>query len=58
MLLPVVLSPLQDERPLVVVVVNSWCLQTDGAFMDQRWMQWVQSRNTLQSIFTQKYLSK
>lgn len=39
MILPIMLSPLQDDCPLVVVVVNSWCLQTDGAFVDQRWMQ-------------------
>lgn len=57
MLLPVVLSPLQDECPLVVVVVNSWSLQTDGAFMDQRWMQRVQSWNALRNMFTQKKLT-
>ena len=37
-LLLVMFSSLQDECPLVVVVVNSWCLQTDGGFMDPRWM--------------------
>lgn len=36
------LSRLQDECPLVVVVVNSRSLQTNGAFVDQRWMQRVQ----------------
>lgn len=41
------LPPLQDECPLVVVVVNSQSLQTDGAFRDQRWMQRVQSWDDL-----------
>lgn len=35
---PVMLSLLHDQCPLVVVVVNSWRLQTDCAFMDQWWM--------------------
>lgn len=36
------LSHLQDECPLVVVVVNSRGLQTNDAFVDQRWVQRVQ----------------
>lgn len=36
------LSRLQDECPLVVVLVNSRSLQTNCAFVDQRWMQRVQ----------------
>lgn len=32
---PEMLSSLQDESPLMVVVVNVLCLQTDGAFKDQ-----------------------
>lgn len=32
---PEILSSLQDESPLMVVVVNVLCLQTDGAFKDQ-----------------------
>lgn len=46
---PVMLSSLHDQSPLVVVVVDSRCFQTDGAFMDQWWMQRVQSRNILRS---------
>lgn len=29
------LSSLQDESPLMVMVVNGLCLQTDGAFTNQ-----------------------
>lgn len=32
---PEILSSLQDESPLMVVVVNVLCLQTDGAFQDR-----------------------
>lgn len=46
LMMPVVLSPLQDLRPLVVVVVNRRRLQSDGAFRDQMRMQRVQSMNT------------
>lgn len=32
------LSSLQDESSLVVVMVNVVCLQTDGAFKDEGWV--------------------
>lgn len=53
----VMLPPLQDDCPLVVVVVNSQSLQTDGAFGDQRRMQRVQSRDDLwKKIHTSLFL--
>lgn len=50
-LLPVMLSSLHDQCPLVIVVVHSWCFQTDSAFMYQRWMQRVQYWYTLGNRF-------
>ena len=35
---PEMLSSLQDESSLVVVMVNVVCLQTDGAFKDEGWV--------------------